>query len=280
MCFSSEASRPAPIALLLPGMTLNATIFPDLGLPTIAVDFNELVLDGGWHEVVEQRVGFYAGMLQDFLDGVAGWRDGRRVVVGHSFGGMLALTWLLSRPRPRPRPSPSEGSRRVHGLVLIATTAGPMFERLRLRVGHFLGHEWRLGVGPLLPLWNTPLITRTVKRILTGGRLEAERVDFTTLTRRTDIALDLAGWRNTGWQAMRSYRLAMQGFDVRDRLGEIDVPTIVLHGTDDALFSVKEAEELARRLPTATLRIVEGAAHGLPLTHGDYVREAVRELLE
>ena len=163
---------------------------------------------------------------------------------------------------------------------MIATTAGPMFGRLRLRVGHFFGREWRLGVGPLLPLWNTPLITRTVKRILTGGRLEAERVDFTTLTRRTDIALDLAGWRNTGWRAMRSYRLAMQGFDVRDRLPEIDIPTIVLHGTDDSLFSVKEAEELARRLPTATLRIVEGAAHGLPLTHGEYVREAVRELLE
>ena len=33
-----------PIALCVPGMTLNSTIFPDLGMPTVDVDFNRLVV--------------------------------------------------------------------------------------------------------------------------------------------------------------------------------------------------------------------------------------------
>jgi 3-oxoadipate enol-lactonase/4-carboxymuconolactone decarboxylase len=77
---------------------------------------------------------------------------------------------------------------------------------------------------------------------------------------------------------MRSYRCAMRGFDVRGMLGDIGVPTIVLHGTEDTLFATSVAEDLARRLPDAELRLVEGAGHVLSLTHGEEVRRAVGDL--
>jgi pimeloyl-ACP methyl ester carboxylesterase len=259
------------VALLLPGMTLNAGIFPALPLPTITTEFNDLRLgvDGGGRAVSRARMDLYARMLHDRLRREPLWQ-GRRIVVAHSFGGMLALRWLLRFQ--------GDPTARIDGLVLVGTTAGPMFARARLRLGALAGRDVRLPIAPLVGAWNTPWVTRTVKRILSDGLLEAEPVDFRSLPDQSDLALDLAGWRNTDWRAMRSYRIAMAGFDVRQDLPRIAVQVIVLHGTADSLFPVDAARDLVRRLPQAELRLVEGAGHGLPLTHGERVREAVEEL--
>ncbi|NIM51198.1 MAG: alpha/beta fold hydrolase [Gemmatimonadales bacterium] len=259
------------VALLLPGMSFNASIFPNLPLATIAVDFNELALGKNGGEVADGKMAIYSRMLDDFLSGVDSWKQKRRIVVAHSFGGMLALWWLLSHR--------NEGVARIAGMVLIATTAGPMFDVACLRVG-FLGRNWRVCIKHLLPWWNAPWVTRGVKRLLSHGRLSADRVDFRTIERPSDLSLDLAGWRNTDWRAMRSYRIAMSGFDVRHRLAEVAIPTIVLHGTEDTLFPLEVAEDLVARLPNAELRVITGAGHGLPLTHGEAVVAAVKNVLE
>jgi DNA-binding winged helix-turn-helix (wHTH) protein/alpha-beta hydrolase superfamily lysophospholipase len=49
--------------------------------------------------------------------------------------------------------------------------------------------------------------------------------------------------------------------DVRDVLGAVRVPTLVLHRTGDALFKVEEARYLADHIPGATLRLLEGSDH-------------------
>ena len=54
---------------------------------------------------------------------------------------------------------------------------------------------------------------------------------------------------------------AMQGFDSYDRLAELRVPTLVLHGSEDRLVPVENAHLLAARIPGAELRILEGAGH-------------------
>jgi pimeloyl-ACP methyl ester carboxylesterase len=138
--------------------------------------------------------------------------------------------------------------------------------------------ELRVGIRFLIGLWNRPDVTRIVKRLTSGGGTGSVPVDFRALDIGSDLELDLAGWRNTDWRAMRSYRLALAGYDVRDRLQEIAVPTIVLHGTKDSLFETNVAHELARGLPQAELRIVDGAGHALPLTHGAAVVDAVNDL--
>jgi pimeloyl-ACP methyl ester carboxylesterase len=258
------------IALLLPGMTFNASVFPDLDLATVAADFNELALGPEGGAAIKGRMDVYRRRLDELLGGTEPWAAGRRLVIAHSFGGMLALHWLLAHG--------GRGVARIDGLVLVGTTAGPMFDVVRLRLGRLAGRERRLAVKHLMPIWNMPVVTRAVKLATSGGLLEARRVDFRSLAERSDLALDLAGWRNTDWRAMRSYRIAMHGFDVRDRLGEVTVPTIVLHGTEDALFPISVARDLARLLPAAELRLIDGAAHGLPLTHGAEVQRAVRDL--
>ena len=49
--------------------------------------------------------------------------------------------------------------------------------------------------------------------------------------------------------------------DVRQVLPSVRVPTLVLHRSHDALFSVDEARYVAERIPGAQLRILEGADH-------------------
>lgn len=261
-------------ALLLPGMSLNATIFPDVSIPTVTPNLSgiDLGYDGVTQELLSDGFDVFVRLVEEELRVSQCWKDVRRLVVAHSFGGMLALQWLLGdgvRATPR-----------VDGLVLIASTAGPMYERVKVRMPTPWGRQWRMGVGGLVALWNQPFITKTVKRILCGGKLEAETVDFRALRIETDEELGLAGWRNTDWRAMRAFRYVMGGFDVRERLREITVPTMVLHGTEDSLFEVEDALLLNRNLPNAELRLIPGAGHALPVTHGSEVARAVHDLLD
>jgi pimeloyl-ACP methyl ester carboxylesterase len=263
-----------PVLLLLPGMTLNATVFPDIGVATVSPDFTRLVVgpDGSSEEPIRRRMSYYCDLLAEELRQSERWQAGwPRIVVGHSFGGMLALEWLTAR-----RGDPLA---RIEGLVLVSTTAGPMFDAARLRLGELLGRELRIPVRPLVRLWNHRGLTRWLAAVLSpNGRLE--RVDFRRLESRSDFRVGLAGWINTDWRARRSFRIAMEGFDVRNRLRDLDIPVIVLHGTKDTYFPIGVAEELARSLPRGRLEVVEGAAHLLPLTHPEAVEAAIRELLE
>lgn len=52
-----------------------------------------------------------------------------------------------------------------------------------------------------------------------------------------------------------------------DRLGEIDVPALVVVGNQDILTPRGDSEELAERIPTAELVVISGAAHGVMLEH-------------
>jgi pimeloyl-ACP methyl ester carboxylesterase len=255
---------PGPVALLLPGMSLNASIFPTLPMPTLAPDFNRFAPARGGMDP-------YLDVVDDLTRAPTWRRAPRRVVVAHSFGGMLALSWLLRHGEREPA--------RIDGLVLIGTTAGPMFDAVQIRLAGVGGLEWRIGIGPFLPVWNTAGVTRGIKRLLTGGTLAPTEVDFQRLPRQGDLRVGIAGWRNTDWRARVAYRRAMEDFDLRDRLPEITTRTIVLHGTHDRLFPLAAARELAERLARAELRILGGAGHVLPLTHADAVRDAVRDVL-
>ena len=53
----------------------------------------------------------------------------------------------------------------------------------------------------------------------------------------------------------------MQRWDAFDRLPQIAVPTLVLHGTEDRVTARGNAELLAGRIPGAELQLLEGAGH-------------------
>jgi pimeloyl-ACP methyl ester carboxylesterase len=60
----------------------------------------------------------------------------------------------------------------------------------------------------------------------------------------------------------------IEAFDVRDRLGEISVPTLVVGGESDRVVPCDEARRLAERIPGAALRILPRVGHATLLTPG------------
>jgi proline iminopeptidase len=67
----------------------------------------------------------------------------------------------------------------------------------------------------------------------------------------------------------------LQGWSVMDRLGEINVPTLVLAGRDDFQFPPEHQVALAGGIPNASLEIIERAGHNAPTERPSEVIEAV-----
>jgi pimeloyl-ACP methyl ester carboxylesterase len=61
----------------------------------------------------------------------------------------------------------------------------------------------------------------------------------------------------------------------RERLAEIRVPTLVVHGRRDPFFPVGNGEALAREIPGARLLVLADAATALPASTCDQVAEAM-----
>ncbi len=64
----------------------------------------------------------------------------------------------------------------------------------------------------------------------------------------------------------------------RERLPEIKLPTLVVHGRRDRFFPVANAEAIAREIPGARLLVLEEAATAIPDTAAGTVTEAMLRL--
>lgn len=63
--------------------------------------------------------------------------------------------------------------------------------------------------------------------------------------------------------------------DRSERLGKLNVPTVVLHGADDPLVPLKGGEATAAAIPGAELRIVPGMGHDMPPSLYDTFIDAI-----
>lgn len=64
----------------------------------------------------------------------------------------------------------------------------------------------------------------------------------------------------------------------RERLPEIDVPTLVVHGRRDPFFPVGNGEAIAGTIPGARLLVLDDAATAIPETAAGEVAEAMLQL--
>ncbi len=75
------------------------------------------------------------------------------------------------------------------------------------------------------------------------------------------------------------YRHVVNGWTVMDRLGEIRVPALVIAGRYDFLFPPEHQAILADRLPNAKLELVERAGHNPHMEQPAVVLQAIRSFL-
>ncbi len=73
--------------------------------------------------------------------------------------------------------------------------------------------------------------------------------------------------------------LAQQDSRVMDAIAEIAVPTLVLIGGEDKAF-IGSSEYMAKKIPGASLVVIEGAAHAANMTHPAEFNAALRGFLE
>jgi 3-oxoadipate enol-lactonase len=153
-------------------------------------------------------------------------------VVGTSLGGMVAQELALGWPE------------RVGRLVLACTTPGgqsayPLPERTLALMAE----------APSLP--QDVALRRFVENALAPGapRELIERIVVHRLAAPPDPA---------GWAAQAA---AGASFDAFDRLGAIAAPTLVLHGTADAVVDPRNAELLGERIANARVELFPGTGH-------------------
>lgn len=68
--------------------------------------------------------------------------------------------------------------------------------------------------------------------------------------------------------------------DVRFELRSVDVPTLVLVGSQDILTPLGDSEEIASLVPGAELAVVGGGAHGFMFEHAAVFNRTVRSFLD
>ena len=198
-----------------------------IGTPVTSMTFDNLTADA---EALREQLGFE-----------------RWAVLGHSFGGHVALEYVLRYPE------------RVSRLVLMDTAGDARWSQVN--AAEILAGR---GYGPK---------TVAVARRFYDGRIAPK--DFVRASLRLVPAYDhhfsLVGWARElaggGWRMkMRPEALIfggqmMRGWSVMDRLGEIRTPTLVLSGRSDFLFPPESQALLAAGIPNAQLRIIERAGH-------------------
>ncbi|WP_336024205.1 alpha/beta fold hydrolase [Halobellus salinisoli] len=147
-------------------------------------------------------------------------------VVGAGLGGMVAL-------------EAARTTSRVDSLVLVGTAAR--------------------GAGlDLEPLWAAPGDPDALERSLAAGLSDA------FVDAHPDAVAQMVEWRaaeDADRAAWKAHEAAVEGFDVSDRLYEITVPALVVHGADDAVWPAKRGEALAEGLPRGEFRSVDEAGH-------------------
>jgi pimeloyl-ACP methyl ester carboxylesterase len=186
----------------------------------------------------------------------------RAVLVGHSWGGGVALAFAVFFPE------------RTAGLVLAASI-GP---------GERFGWQDRLLAAPLVGELLASLTLGEAGRLLASDRVQA--VADRRLRGRPREALNvLAGLTGagTGAAVWRSFvleqRVLLRDLDaLGPGLGAITVPTEVINGSADRIVPPPVAAGLAARIPGAVHAILPGAHHLLLREHPDAVSAAVHRV--
>jgi pimeloyl-ACP methyl ester carboxylesterase len=160
-------------------------------------------------------------------------------LVGHSAGGTQAAQYVVDNP----------GS--VTGLILISPA-------ILSSAGSPSGFNWIFSIPQLDHLG--PLL---VSSIASSGMdlLDRSWFDKTKITEEIKAGyrapLDIIGWEEGFWEFNRAPR----AFDVKNRLPEITIPTLLITGDTDVVVATADTEALATMIKSSTLVVIPQSGH-------------------
>jgi proline iminopeptidase len=203
---------------------------------------------------------YQVGIMADDVAAFAGkLRIEHPVVLGHSFGGFVALSLAVRHPRL------------PGGLILLATSARQdipwdldCLERLAGKEAREVAARVSVGEG-----------TEEDEQ-----RFETELVPHFWYPPKPDIRslLDRNPFVNEEISAHMHKRFA-KAYDVRSELSTLSVRTLILHGRHDWVIPLSESKEMATMIPGAQLHIFEQAGHSVPHDTPEELIEQIRLFL-
>lgn len=107
-------------------------------------------------------------------------------------------------------------------------------------------------------------------RVYSGGSPYFDEGAMLALAER-----DVARTKNIASCLTNHFVIDLGDEPIRDRLNEIKVPTLVVHGKQDPVFPLDHGQALQKAIPGAELLIMEKAGHELPRTVWDVVVRAI-----
>jgi proline iminopeptidase len=184
----------------------------------------------------------------------------RPYILGHSFGGFVALTAALRHPDA------------IGGLILASTAAA----------------SEQTADATLLAQWHGAEASAIAARMFGGDFSEATMMEFIGRVFPTyfhdpaasGAMLEAVG-RSPFDPMVPSYHYAHNSgrYDVRARLGEIRVPTLVLVGDSDWVCPAYASETIAAGIPGAELVTIPQAGHFTFGEQSDLFASAVRRFM-
>lgn len=248
-----ESVGVGPPLVLLHGFALHGGLFAPL-LPALAARNRVHVVDLPGHGHSSMIDPYTLDAIADAV--AAAVRDaGAKVsVLGWSFGGQVALAWARRHPA------------HVERLMLVCTTPSfvtrPGFDcamepQTLERFGDELAIAYKL----------------TLQRFLT---LQVQGSDAGRATLAT-LRARLFERGAPPPEAVRETLRLLMATDLRDVVARIATPAVVVSGARDTLAPAAASQWLARHLPHARYRDIEGAAHAPFLSHPQAFLDAIDE---
>ena len=181
----------------------------------------------------------YGRLLHDFCEKLGIERCAG--VIGNSMGGFISTEAVIQQPE------------RFERLALVSA-AGMTRAQARSEPVALLGRLAQMS-GTVIARFNRAGLVRPRARYLAFRGLfrHPNRLSPELLYEQVEPALRSPGFAD----ALRK----LVGYDLRDRAGEIEIPTLVLWGFNDRIVPVQAGLSYHRRIPQSRLEIFERTGH-------------------
>jgi pimeloyl-ACP methyl ester carboxylesterase len=195
--------------------------------------------------------------------------SGSLVLAGHSIGGMTTMALAGQRP---------DIFDRVVGVAFVSTSSGEL-DTVTLGLPE-MGPFLRRQIPRVLAFRSRTLTKRARRRAPIIERRVVARFVFGRPMRLSDAALTVDGIISCSAATMVGFYEDCMNHDCVDALKVLDgIPTHVLVGSHDLLTPPPHARRIAEHVEGATLTVVPGAGHMLPLERDALVSDVLVRLV-